>query len=83
MYAVVGEVIEDSADEEKSLVDHINGIRVVDKSRAYPMYKLEVWLNTRDPKLTARIKERVLEVITDGQKSGKKTHPKFDWKDHS
>ncbi|GKY93418.1 hypothetical protein MPSEU_000309400 [Mayamaea pseudoterrestris] len=83
VFGIVGEVIEDGADEDHSLVDHINGVRVVDKSRGYPLYKLEIWLNTKDAKITNRIKNKVLEVIMDGQQSSKKMHPKFEWKDHS
>jgi len=63
--------------------DNINGCRVVDKSRGYPMFKLEIWLKTRDPAFTEPIKEKLLEVMTDGQPAVQKAHPKFDWKDHS
>jgi hypothetical protein len=84
VFGVVGEVIEDGVDVEQSLADHINGVRVVDKSRgSYPLYRLEIWLNTRDTKIASRIKEKVLEVIMEGQQSGKRTQPKFDWKDHT
>jgi translation initiation factor 4E len=83
--AVIGEVLEDACDVDHSMTDHINGIRVVDKSRGtFPMYKLEVWLNTREPATINRIKHKVLEVMADGQSANaKKMHPKFDWKDHS
>lgn len=82
---VVGETIEDSVDEEKSYgPDVVNGCRVVDKSRGYPMFKIELWVKTRDPVLQNRLKERLLEIMTDGQPTtGRKSHPKFDWKDHS
>ena len=86
IFGVVGEVIEDYADDSRSFMDHINGIRVLDKSRStMPMYKVEIWLNTRDPAITSKIKEKVLEVMTDGQLQGGKkvTLPKFEWKDHS
>lgn len=80
---IVGETIEDSVDENNTFEDHINGARVVDKSRNYPMYKLEVWINSRDPGVKDRLRERLIEVITDGQPSSRKMHPKFEWKDHS
>ena len=79
---VIGEMIEDRSDEDRTYEDHINGVRVVDKSRTFPMYKIEIWINTRDVVARERIKNRLLDVITDGQNS-RKTHPKFEWKDHS
>lgn len=81
--AVIGESIEDSTDINKSYEDHINGVRVVDKSRNFPLYKVEIWINTRDPAIRNRIKTRLLEVIVDGQPPHIKTVPKFEWKDHS
>jgi translation initiation factor 4E len=80
---VISETIEDSADEDRTFEDHINGCRVVDKSRNYPMYKLEIWMKTRDPQIKERIRDRIVEVMTDGQPPSKKTQPKFDWKNHS
>jgi translation initiation factor 4E len=74
---VIGETIEDEKDR-----DHINGVRVLDKSRNYPTYKLEIWMNTRDPAIRNRIKDNLMDIITHGQLN-RKTHPKFDWKDHS
>jgi len=80
---VIGETIEEAVDEKKTKEDHINGVRVVDKSRGYPMYKVEIWINSRDTGVKERIRDRLLEVMTDGQPPGRKGHPKFDWKDHS
>jgi len=86
---VIGETIEDGADEDRTsgsttAEDHINGVRVLDKSRGYPMYKMELWINTRDQKIRDRIKAKLLDVITNGQHaSARKTQPKFDWKDHT
>ena len=77
--AVVGETLEDSVNAGK---DVVNGIRVVDKSRNYPTYKLEIWLNARDDATKEAIKERLLNIVTDGQTSSRKTIPKFEWKDH-
>lgn len=73
---VIGETI----DSEDGV---INGCRVVDKSRGYPMYKLEIWLKSRDPTVTEEIKDKLLEIIQDGQSAAHKAYPKFDWKDHS
>lgn len=81
--AVIGESIEDSCDVNRTYADYINGVRVLDKSRGYPLYKMEIWLNTRDATIRNRIKTRLLEVIMDGQPSHIKTVPKFEWKDHS
>jgi len=80
--AIVGETIEDFVDEGRTFEDCINGARVVDKSRNYTMYKLEVWINSRDPKVKEKLRDRLVEVVTDGQ-SNRKMHPKFEWKDHS
>ena len=80
---VIGETIEDAVDMESTYENHINGARVVDKSRNYPMYRLEVWINTRDSTIKERIRTKLLEVLTDGQPPSKKVNPKFDWKDHS
>ena len=84
--ACIGETIEDAvadANNDTAETAHINGARVVDKSRHYPLYKIEIWLNTRDPIIKEKIKNKLLEVITDGQASSRKMQPKFDWRDHS
>jgi hypothetical protein len=79
--AAVGESLEDCIEDDKE--DHINGVRVVDKSRGFPMYKLEIWLKTRNPDVVQKVRAKLMEVITDGQPQTRKAHPKFDWKDHS
>ncbi|KAL3897143.1 MAG: hypothetical protein SGARI_006990 [Bacillariaceae sp.] len=87
--ACIGETIEDAVDDGTgSFENHINGARVVDKSRHYPLYKIELWLKTRDPVIKERIKNKLIELITelgDGQSmmSSRKMTPKFDWRDHS
>lgn len=84
--AVIGETMEigNSTNNHDGPADLINGVRVVDKSRGYPMFKLEIWLATRDPVLREAIKDRLQEIITDGQPAAsRKAHPKFDWKDHT
>jgi len=81
---VIGEVVEDACHSgDNNDGDYINGVRVLDKSRGFPMFKLEIWIKTKDEAIRNRIKTKLLEVITDGQPPTRKTHPKFDWKDHS
>jgi len=83
VFGVIGETIEDGSDEDRTYEDHVNGVRVLDKSRGYPMYKVEIWLKTRDSKIRNRIKDRITEVMMNGLPPNPKTHPKFEWKDHS
>eukprot|EP00934_Nitzschia_sp_Nitz4_P004667 Nitzschia sp. Nitz4//scaffold389_size11954//3153//4203//NITZ4_009009-RA/size11954-augustus-gene-0.12-mRNA-1//-1//CDS//3329549990//4657//frame0 len=78
----VSESIEDLVDEDKTYADCINGVRVVDKSRNFPSYRLEVWINTRDSKVTERLRKQLLDTLMD-DKDPNKVQPKFDWKDHS
>jgi translation initiation factor 4E len=78
---IVGETIEDGVDEAKTLKDIINGVRVVDKSRGFPMYKLELWVSTREPTMKDRLRKRLETIMTDGQSSSRKAHPKFE--DHT
>lgn len=77
--AVVGETLEDAVNAEK---DVVNGIRVVDKSRNFPMFKLEIWLAARDEATKEKVKEKLFSIMTDGLGSRSKTLPKFEWKDH-
>lgn len=76
---VVGEAVEFDEDEK----NYINGARVVDKGKGYPMFRLELWINTRDPDIRERIRQKLIDIMTDGQPASRKAHPKFDWKDHS
>mmetsp|Transcript_1498 Transcript_1498/g.2087 ORF Transcript_1498/g.2087 Transcript_1498/m.2087 type:complete len:220 (-) Transcript_1498:290-949(-) len=89
VFAVVGEAIEGAVSGTDGL-DLINGIRVLDKSRGYPQFKIEIWINTRDPVLKEGIKDKLVELMTEGQGQSAvsssargKVQPKFDWKDHS
>lgn len=75
--ALVGETMEEG-DET-----HINGARVVDKGKGYPMFRLELWINTRDVDQKERIRNVLVESMTHGQPTSRKAHPKFDWKDHA
>lgn len=61
----------------------VNGVRVVDKSKQYPMYKLELWLNTKNADVKDRLRARLNEVVVDSVPAPRKGHPSFDWKDHS
>jgi translation initiation factor 4E len=85
--ALVGETMDNDDDgDNNALHEVVNGCRVVDKSRVYPMFKLEVWLSSRDPAVRDAVKARLVDLITDGQGGAAhraKTHPKFEWKDHS
>jgi hypothetical protein len=81
--ALVGETIEDSVNDGSLPKAVVNGARVVDKSRGYPMYKLELWVSMREPALKDKLRKRLEEIVTDGQPSSRKAHPKFEWKDHS
>lgn len=79
---VIGETIEDSVGDSAN--SYVNGIRVVDKGKGYPMFKIEIWIGSRDPEIKEKIRNTLIEVITNGQPlSNRKPHPKFDWKDHS
>jgi len=88
----IGETIDDAVvtdsgndeGEEDIIKCYVNGARVVDKSRHYPLYKMELWLNTRDETIKEKIKDKLMEIMTDGQPpASKRQHPKFDWRDHS
>lgn len=77
--SVIGETMETDSPN-----DTVNGVRVVDKSRGqYPMYKLELWVRTRNPSEKDRLLKRLQEIIKDGQAPRFKLQPKFEWKDHS
>jgi translation initiation factor 4E len=77
---VIGEAIEDPA-----LGVHINGARVVDKGKNYPIFKIELWIDTKDVSMREKLRVRLNEIITHGLPPNKfaKNNPKFEWKDHS
>ena len=78
---VIGESIEDP-----SLGAHINGARVVDKGKNYPIFKIELWIDTKDMSVRESLKKRLNDAISDGLPMNKrvsKNEPRFDWKDHS
>ena len=90
---IVGETIEDgvadangSGSGSTGLGDIVNGARVVDKSRGYPVYKLELWVSTREPAMKDRLRQKLEEIMMDGLSTAsnrKPIAPKFEWKDHS
>ena len=81
----IGEVIEDRTDitEDKSGPVVVNGARVVDKGKGVPMFRLELWINTKDPVIKERVRGVMADVMTDGLPQLKRGPPKFDWRDHS
>ncbi len=82
----IGEAIEDGADTsvKKDGMNVVNGARVVDKGTKYPIFRLELWINTKDAAVKERIKTKLVECVTDGLPPSKKRGPpKFDWRDHS
>jgi len=80
---VIGEAIEDGVDGGLGMRNHINGCRVVDKGKTYPMFRLELWINTKDPDVKEKIRSKMIEIVTDGVPPSRKGPPKFEWKDHS
>uniref|UniRef100_A0A6U0SXB6 Eukaryotic translation initiation factor 4E n=2 Tax=Eucampia antarctica TaxID=49252 RepID=A0A6U0SXB6_9STRA len=79
---VIGEAIEDGSDDGNG-IPIVNGIRVVDKGKQYPMFRLEIWLSTKEQNARDRIRSKLIEVVTDGLPTSRKGSPKFEWKDHS
>jgi translation initiation factor 4E len=78
--AVIGETLEDP-----TLGTHVNGARVLDKGKNYPIFKIELWLDTEDATAKERIRARLVDIITHGLPANKmaRNHPKFEWKNHS
>ncbi len=84
---LVGESLEDNSDitSDKTGTNCICGARVVDKGRNMPIFRVELWINTRDAEVKERIRTNLVECLMDGlpPTSMRKGPPKFDWKDHS
>jgi len=80
---VVGETIEDGVAKNGSNV--VNGVRVVDKSRNLPIFRLEIWINSKDAEVKEKVKTKLVQVVTDGVPGSAmvKGPPKFEWKDHA
>mmetsp|Transcript_4406 Transcript_4406/g.5765 ORF Transcript_4406/g.5765 Transcript_4406/m.5765 type:complete len:82 (+) Transcript_4406:309-554(+) len=77
---VIGEALEDP-----TMGAHVNGARVVDKGKSYPIFKLELWIDSKDFAVREKIKTKLVEIMTHGLPSNKmaKNSPKFEWKNHS
>ena len=84
---VVGETIEDGVDASpgKNGTNVVNGVRVVDKSRNLPIFRLEIWINSKDAEIKERVKTKLVEIVKDGVPGSAmvKGPPKFEWKDHA
>jgi translation initiation factor 4E len=109
---VIGEVIEHGSQqlvaqqlskgqkspENFSYSPCINGIRVLDKSRGtMPLFKIEIWVNTREERMKLALREKLSEVMMDtsnapsgagsttptARRKGSPQQPKFEWKDHA
>eukprot|EP00590_Aulacoseira_subarctica_P002423 CAMPEP_0172425262 /NCGR_PEP_ID=MMETSP1064-20121228/31217_1 /TAXON_ID=202472 /ORGANISM="Aulacoseira subarctica , Strain CCAP 1002/5" /LENGTH=201 /DNA_ID=CAMNT_0013167997 /DNA_START=96 /DNA_END=701 /DNA_ORIENTATION=- len=78
--AVVGETMENEASSSSA----INGARVVDKGKQHQaMFKLELWISSKDPSVKEKVRDRLMKIIADGCPTPKKGgHPRFDWKGH-
>lgn len=64
--------------DEKIETKHICGVRVVDKSHGvHPLYKLELWLDTKDTKIRHSIEKQVMECLTVDEHHRFKLH----WRD--
>ena len=88
LLSAIGETMEeiiDAPDGTKTLSSVINGVRVVDKSRAFPLFRFEIWLSTRDVAVRERVKDRLEEIMTQGQSlaNRKQAPSKWEWKDHN
>lgn len=78
--AVVGETMESPNTDLPNSI--INGARVVDKGKQYPVFKLELWISVKDPDVRERLRDRLMSLITDGCPTPKKGQLRFEWKNH-
>lgn len=85
VFGLIGETMENNADNtaDKSGANCICGARVVDKSRNMPMYRLELWINTRDADIKENIRNNLVECLIDGLNGSRKGFPRFEFKEHS
>jgi|TARA_B100000475_G_scaffold199811_1_gene182864 hypothetical protein len=64
--------------------DHICGARVVDKSGgkgSHPVYRIELWLRTKDVGITEGMKTRMIDIMTDSR-APRTLSDQFQWKMH-
>ena len=59
----------------------VNGVRVVDKGKQFPMYRFELWLSTSDQEEVKACREE-FEGIIKRAGTWKKRVDGFDWKKH-
>ena len=65
--------------------DDIAGARVVDKSNgkgAHSVYRIELWLKTKDDLIKDQLKLKMIDVMTDGTGGGRGFNDQFQWKLH-
>jgi len=46
------------------------------------MFRIELWIDTKDMAVRERLRNRLIDCIQDGAPISKKGHPQFEWKDH-
>mmetsp|Transcript_38822 Transcript_38822/g.124457 ORF Transcript_38822/g.124457 Transcript_38822/m.124457 type:complete len:211 (+) Transcript_38822:42-674(+) len=65
--------------------DYVAGARVVDKSNgkgAHSVYRVELWLKTKDEAVKEQLKAKLIDVMTDGRNPGRGFSDQFQWKLH-
>jgi hypothetical protein len=72
--AMIGEQLDEG--------DVIAGARIVDKGKAFPLYRFELWIKTSDAKVVQDVKETFHAAISQDAPTFSKGHPKFEWKRH-
>jgi len=74
---VIGETM-----ENEGVDGFINGARVVDKSKQLPVFRLELWISTKDELVREKLKDKLVRTITHGISDPSKA-VRFEWKNHS
>jgi len=59
---------------------YIDGVRVADKSRAYPCYQMEVWLNTADDAIVEVIRDITVHFVNAGMPADSRHKNELNWK---
>jgi len=63
--------------------DKINGIRIVDKSRPpRNSTRIEIWVDSRDADLKAKLEEALTKKYVQDQILGDKLNSRLEWRDH-
>lgn len=66
--------------------NYICGARVVDKSNGKGsalVYRIELWLATKDDDIKGQLKRRLIDVMTEGRNTPRGFADQFQWKLHS